>query len=52
MRRKPEPPKPNHYRCPIPRPKPRDCAWCFHRDDCPRRADGTSSNVRVHDLHL
>lgn len=30
--------KPNPYRCPVKYPKPRDCAYCIHRGDCPRRA--------------
>ena len=38
--RKPLPPlKPNPFRCPIRAPKPRDCAWCAHREDRPRRTD-------------
>ena len=28
-------PKPNPFHCPIRAPKPRDCAWCAHREDCP-----------------
>ncbi|MBS6136369.1 MAG: hypothetical protein KH706_07500 [Faecalibacterium prausnitzii] len=39
-------PKPNPFRCPIRTPKPRDCAWCAHRADCPRRADDLTRRNR------
>nr|DAY94462.1 MAG TPA: hypothetical protein [Caudoviricetes sp.] len=38
--------KPNPFRCPIRAPKPRDCAWCAHREDCPRRADDLTRRNR------
>ena len=40
--------KPNPFRCPLPKPAPRDCAFCLYRDECPRSAALHTGDDKAH----